>query len=639
MHDSLLVAPAVALIAGAVLLVVMEWTGRLLIVPVVGWRRTLPSLALTLPCGMIFLVGVVASIGLRRFNYLSMLSVVQIGFLFAARRWRRAEPDGAGLTLPEWGLLALTYVGAFAIMCYVQPAGDAGAGMRLPHFDLSFFALLAQEVPRAGHASLWAATLGEHARSAGVSSDIWYHWGPMWLTCAVSSITGMSDIDALLHVVTPVLHFVMVIALAAVAWTLTGWRLQRVLPLSFAAVLAMSWPTMALVEWMYRHVSHDLMPYVHWSLTGLFSYKVEAALVFGMLAAWLQRRDALAALLGFAAAVSAPHNVAGVGIACGGLGALALARRNLQDLKLAVTGVALMLCGWAAVKAFFGVGLPKTDGAPMFVSEPGLFMERLGLLGRDLGAGLMEVLLLVPGLVLLVRASHADAEIASRVRSLGWLVIGALIACYPAYEFLLPTGERVHFVNYAHAVFIYPVGFLGLALGLTSRHDGRAVHRRLPWASGLLMLACVAIPAWDMRMDEIRSGGGLQRYREADLLAMRAAAKGGKIGYFAASDRNWWIPRNSLITSFIGSACVRLNVIPEVDEAGGLGNFYGSAAPFVLVPRRDGESGEEWSLRFARALGVHLLMETNQDKLPQAVQKQVTLLVEVSGLRLYRLRD
>ena len=627
--DSLEISSLTAAGLAMGLLILCDGIGRALIQPMISRTRSVLSLALTLPSGLIFVIGIAATIGLQRLNYLTLVPLLQIALRM---RWRMSVLQSfEGRTSWQDWLVLIGVIGISILsMDYVQWAGEHGGHWLLPNRDLSYFALLAQEVPKAGVASQWAGTLGELTRNAGVQDDVWYHWGPVWLTALISKCTGLTAMEALLKVTSPALHSTMIIALSAMLATITGWAARRTLPITALALLAMSWPTMSLVTTMHRLLGGNLEPYIHWNATYQFSYKFEALLVFSSLTAWLSRRDQLAALLLFCAGISAPHNVGGLVIAAGALGGIAMLRRDKIMMRTSAVSVGLLMLGWLSVKVLFGVGLPKADQASLLVTEPALIVKNLGLLAKDLGIGALLVVLLLPGLWFLIRSPSINDE---RARALGWLGIAAFVSSYIAYEFLLPTGERGHFTNYAHAVLIFPLGFCGLVVA-----SANATSTWIRHACASLMLVTIGIGTWDMVTDHSMSANGAADFSSNDLRRVRDVVRGERIGFFAKTDRHWWIPANSAITASIGSPCVRLNMIPAIDDAQTLGSFYGSQLPYQLVPKREGESSLDWSMRFAAALKIRFFMETPRDQLPDALRSRLKTEVEAPGLKIYSLK-
>ena len=629
---TILASPLFAGMSVVCLLALVDLVGRLVTSPLVGWRLSIHSMALTMPSGVLFVTGTVATLVLGRINYLTMIPVLQIIWRLLMIRSPGGThlPTSNGLNRHDWLALAGTLLFSMLIMSYVQTAGDHGSGVVLPNRDLGYFALLAQEVPHARVASQWALILGGHTREAGVTSDIWYHWGPIWLTTLVHSTMQISAMDALLNVVTPMLQFVMIVAMASILSVMTRWSPTRSLPAAAMALLAMSWPTMGMIATLRRWVGKDLEQYVHWNATYQFSYKFEAMLVFAALSAFMQRKDRLAMFLVFAAGVSAPHNVAGIAIAAAALAGLALLRRNFTEFRAGVVTVALLVAGWTSIKLFFGLTLPKADDSSMIITEPAKVAEHLQLLGKDLWFGLVLTALLLPGLLYLILMKRKEGE---RAATLGWLGVGAIIAGYVAYQFMMPNGERSHFTGYAHAVFAFPLAFCGLVTA--------GIHAPPRWQllfAGLV-LCTVGIGAYDMVYDHNMGGTAYEVYTGSDLQRVKDVIKGGKIGYYAVEDRHWWIPKHAPLTAMIESPCVRLNMITAKDQDAMLGKFYGSGVPYDLVPKKSGENDLDWSLRYAHAIEVKFVMETPQDQIPEVIKSRTKLVLEVPGLKFYTLPE
>jgi hypothetical protein len=127
-------------------------------------------------------------------------------------------------------------------------------------------------------------------------------------------------------------------------------------------------------------------------------------------------------------------------------------------------------------------------------------------------------------------------------------------------------------------------------------------------------------------------------YKAEDLRALRMSLNGQAVGYFAQTDRQWWISKHSTLASLLDVRCVRLNSIPSMD-GDPYSRYYGASRPLELVPAREGESPAEWSLRFARRLGIRMIMETDADPLPETIKTGAKVLHAGPSLRLYELPE
>ena len=83
---------------------------------------------------------------------------------------------------------------------------------------------------------------------------------------------------------------------------------------------------------------------------------------------------------------------------------------------------------------------------------------------------------------------------------------------------------------------------------------------------------------------------------------------------------------------------MRLNSIESVDKVGKTSRYYGSERPFVLVPREAGETEAQWSIRFARKLGVRRVLEIGDDKLPEEIRAIVRPVASSGPLQLFEIQ-
>jgi hypothetical protein len=113
--------------------------------------------------------------------------------------------------------------------------------------------------------------------------------------------------------------------------------------------------------------------------------------------------------------------------------------------------------------------------------------------------------------------------------------------------------------------------------------------------------------------------------------------QGQPLGYFAVLDRQWWISFNAPLGAVLESPILRLNSVYSRDHLHEFASFYGSGAPYVLVPKQAGEDDLQWSLRFARKLGIRYVLETDRDPLPEALRSQVKLVIKAGVLALFEL--
>lgn len=615
------------------LLIVSYVTGSALLRVDPRKPRTLTEVALIFTAGTLGLIGVVSTVLLRRFNVHSLYPLLLIAWSI----WRGLERpvDSPDTTAPRfcrrdgWALLIVLGVGLL-FASYEHGWGELRKDrVILPWSDLGYFALLAQEVPKAGMASQWAAVFSEHTREAGVTGDSWYHWGPLWLTALSSRFASMSAINAMIYVVVPWLAFMLATAWGAVVQRVTGWNISRSVLMGLTVLIAVPMPARAmeklLVGWFgvgvggcHSHLGYGVM----------FSYMLEALIVTAALVAWFSRRRSLAWVLLFCAGISTPHNVAGICLAAGGLGIAALWRRDWIDLRMAAGIVLTLGSAWATCRFGFGVDLPKLDDSPMMISDWEAIMKASVLLLRDWGVAVLLSALLLPGLWFLIRSNDRT------LRALGWMAALGIPASYAAYHFLLPTGDRGHFTTYVHLVVVNLAGIAGLC-GLMAHGSG--LLRKL---APRLLLAMLLLGVYEIVSDH---SGFQRRWSRAgtlgELTKMKQLVQGRPLGYFAVVDRQWWISLNAPLGAVLESPILRVNSVYALDHLNEFASFYGAKAPYILMPQQKDEDEQAWSFRFMKKLGIRHLITTERDPLPESMKPHVKLLLQGQSLALYELAD
>ena len=597
-------------------------------------RRPHLLLVVTLPLGLLTTVGVISTVFLGRIGHLSMLAIGPL-VLAVVARFKGFRENSAALEKACFGTrdvmgLALTLALSAGCSYWLYVWHWPDGRLTLPYNDLGYFSILVKELPSSGVASLWSATLGEHARAAG-ASDVWYHWGPMWLGCAVSRLSGLSPLVAMIHVVVPALTFLVVFSAGVAVSVLAGCSTGKGMFLAAVSLVALPLPTVSASPMMMALIPGGIEQHLHLSMAYryCFTYRLEAFIVYAVIACWMLRLRSVAILLVFLAGVSAPHSVAGLGVAAGTFAVIALLRRSLRDFTLGVVVIAALLAAWVANVVFFGVSLPKTGEAKLVVLNLSFLLEAGMAFVRSVGVGVILALPMLAGVLFLIRSSKVGDDEWPAV--LGWFGLSALVGSYAAYHLLMPEGERNHFVGYAHAVLLFPIATWGLILAARSPRSWRS--RTAVWLL-IVMGAFGVIDGWkDWRMVT----GYRERFTAGDLEKIKAVLRGNKFGYFASKDRPWWIPHHASLAAVLGSSCTRLNPIREMDEASSYAQFYGCEKPRVLVPQQPEEPDLDWALRFATALGIRFLIETDQDAIPIEIKKRATLSATAAGLRLYEL--
>lgn len=618
-----------AVVHTALMLLVMFVAGSVVLRVHPRQPRTLADVALILVAGTLALIGVYSTLMFRRFNVHSLFPLLLIAWT-VMRGGLERRPEGEDCSMPltrrdGWSWVAV-FVMSMVFACYEHGWGMGRSGVVLPWSDLGYFGLLAQELPQAKVASQWAAVFSSFTHEAGAQADAWYHWGPMWMTAFAAKFSGVSAMNAMIYIVIPMLAFMMSVSFGAIVQRVTQWPNARCLWLGFAALIAVAMPARAMqvpiAEWFGIGMGG---PHSHLGYGLMFSYMLEGLLVMGAAVAWLNRRTALALVILFCAGISTPHTVAGICLAAGGWGLAALVRREWRDVGGASAMIATLGGAWLVCHVGFGVSLPKMDDSPMLVTGAGAMGKAAMLLLRDWVVGLVLAGVLLPGLWFLVRSSDRQH------RALGWMACGGMMASYAAYHFLMPTGDRGHFTTYVHLVVGNLVGFVGLC-ALCAHGTGwlKAVSSRL-------LVVMVLMGIYDSVHDHRAEWRQTKGYTMTDLQKLKDAVKGQPLGYFAVLDRQWWISYNAPLGAVLESPILRLNSVYSRDHLHEFASFYGSGAPYVLVPKQEGEDDLQWSLRFARKLGIRYVLETDRDPLPEALRPQVKLVIKVGVLSLFEL--
>ena len=564
--------------------------------------------------------------GLGRMNYLSLLAIAPM--VSAVWYWRQLKPVGRlhPLGIGEWKRLAIALGFVLTWTWIFMPMTGSDGHLVRFNDDLGYYAQAAKSLPGAGVACVWTAALGEWCRAAGETADVWYHWGPIWLVSGLSRLFNLPEMIVLLRTVAPVLGFALLLMTAHLARQLTdcsaGWSLIG----GAASLIAVTVPSMSEPAWLARWVPGNALPHFHPSLAYQFSYQFEALLVLGALAAILEKRTVLGAMLLFLAGVSAPHTVAGVGLIAATLGGVAILLRRWWMLRLSIATVGVLILAWACVHYVFGVDMPKSEGSQFIDLRPSALLKNAGLGLRDSAVALLLALPLIPGFFYWHR--HGRCELS---RHLGWVAFSALLGSSLAYQMLLPEGDRSHFTMYAHAIWVVPIGVWGLVGWCT--HGKQRVQSISAW----LLIAVTAVGLYESR-------GMLTMKSPLPVLEMELSMLRGKIGktrwgYFAERDRNWWIPQEATLAALLDSQCLRLNELPKLDRESDAAKFYGAGRISGWVPRGEGESDIDWSLRLAAAMGIVHVVETDSLRLPPGLKSRCKEVLTLSELRVYRLPD
>ena len=588
--------------------------GRLLLpTRYLGAMGGLEQTSLRAVVGLVWISGAMAVWGLGRVCGLILLPGALS--VFAVIAWRSKGGSLVRQPVP-WMALGVVAVATFLLTAIYHDWLTADGRVMPLNMDLSYFAQMAHGLPEAKAMNIWAAALGPFCAEAGQTGDIWYHWAPIWLVAGARWLTGIPELMSLFFIIAPLLNLLLAVKAAAVFQKLTRRSSAVSLLVGAASILALSFPSMAEISKIVWLAPDNINPLIHTNLAYQFSYKFEALLIFSALSAWLNGRHSFAALLLFLAAASAPHTVAGGGLLLGGLGAVSVVRRDILALKFSIVCMGLLLLGWVAMQVGFHTGLPKTEGARFMILELGAISKNTLLALRDILSGLLLALPVLPGIWYWTKSSEPHE------RRLGWLAVAGLTVPYFAYHLLLPEGDRAHFILYGHALVVLPVGAWGLA----------AMAKK--WSYALLIITCF-IGAYDLTLS--RSNGSPSDYMAADLVKVKTELQGQTWGYFAKSDRNWWISSQAMLAGLLDTRCVRLNRIESVDVKSHAAKFYGSHSPEKLVPRQTDEPDNAWALRFARKLDIRHIISTKETPVPPEIQSSLRLKLDLPGIKVYEL--
>ncbi len=581
-----------------------------------SWLRRTAAVSAS---GLIFMAACLATWELGRITYLTLIPLLQIGLAAWSHRKTEAQPrPEEALSMSDKAILLGAVIALIGLTWWMYPTANADGTLAYVNSDLGYFALMAKALPEAKVASIWAAVFGFATPESGEVQDVWYHWGPIWLTSGLSKLTGLTAFTVLLRVVIPLLNGLLILSAASMVSVVTGWKFKKSLLAGFVSILAVPLSITLVDKLLRSSMPQTVLQHAHSTLAYMVSYKFEAVLVMASMSAWYQRRLLLAAGLLFFAGISAPHTVAVGGLMAGVFGLIGLLRRDARQYRIAGGIIVILLLAWATLKLGFGAGLPQSDSAKFIVLDPAVLAANIGAAALNILIGIAVAGLVMPGLVHLLRAKDEET------RLLGWMAVSALIGSYGAYHLLLPEGERFHFTMYAHAIFVMPIGFWGLAR-MISQHPGWPQR----YAIAALSLATLmgAYDQYDYRLEPADVKCTLQ-----DLATVRGELRGEPFGYFSRKDRNWWITRHSVVGSMLDSRATRLNTL-EIDDLS-RAKFYGSARPLQLLPVKPGEDELDWCLRLADKLQLKFIIEFDADPLPPEFSAKLHEIVKVPGMRL-----
>jgi len=632
--ESLTASAPVVWLCSAVLLLLMYGCGRLLVPANMGGHAKLPLLAFRLGSGMVFLTGIGALAVLGRMSYIGFMPLLQIAvasyFQWRARQQVAMPASSApadAWTRAEW--LALAVITAVATWLFQLPCECALSDGRLReiHEDLGYFIQLVIALPESGAANGWASVLAEQSAAAGVR-DIWYHWGAIFLAAVVRGVTGMPAISALLGVVGSVMNVTLVIAAGGVMGLLCKMSVRGQLVAGCASVACVQvLKSPALYGFLAAVLPYDTFHLARVPLGLVFPYKYEGVLALSALGAWLCGRNVAAVLMLFLASCSAPHTVAAAGVACAPLIVIGLVRRDARCWRTGVLATATVLCAWALVSLAFGAGIPKGEGQSLFAINLGEITQALRFGTVDSLVAFSVGIISLIGVLHLVRVPDTEDENAARIRLLGWMALGGVVGSSIALQMLHRMADRFHVVVLVHSLLVLPAGMWGLVRMMNTRRDWTR-HTALALAVASLLMG-----VHDILLPVVKNKTTV--WTQADVSAIKDELRGRPVGYFAKGDRGWWIPKNSLLGGLLESRIMRLNPLDESGSAHS--RFYGSQAPFRLLPPGKDEPVYAWSLRYAEKIGVRHVIETWEDRLPKSVRARARPIVSAAGLMLYEL--
>lgn len=630
-HSPLDSHPISLVLALAGTLVAIFGSGRMLVPEHGPWQSSWTKRALEFASGLVFVTSVTATVVLGRMCYLTVLPILQVGLAFyGLRKWCQSSAQGPkpsdGWNRGEFAILGGLALACLVFTCWHQRWKLADDGLRSFHSDLGYFVQMVEQLPEARIANGWTAVMGERLRELPGQHDVWYHWGAMWLAVAVKRwITNLPSLEALLIITGSALNLGLLLTASSIAQTLCRISRWRSLAIGAASLVAVQWLRAYGLLWIADWFPYGVVQHLRWTLTTMFSYKFEGVLVLAALAAWLEQRTLVAMLLLFCAGVSAPHTVGALGATAGTLGLVGLLLKRPPLWKTAGILITVLLSAWALVTLAFGCGMPKAEGQHLLSLDLENLRRSLRAAVIDSGIGLLIGAFSLPGILHLIR-SHDDRA-TEEGRTLGWMALCALIGPYAAYSFLHTMVDRFHFITLAQAVLVLPAGIWGAA-----RMARWESTRWLRWCGVALIVITTAMGIHDVIW--LRATDTRLPCTQSNVKALREVLHGRPFGFFASNDRQWWIPKHTVIASLLESRCIRLN---ELETKDAYSRYYGTDPVHQLVPRQPPESSEAWSLRFAARMGVKHVLDLPSDPLPAAMKPFVKEVAKTGDLRLFEI--
>lgn len=604
---------------------------------ILGWvlvpRTLLPGpkmlrLAVMLTSGMVFVQGFIATVCFQRMSYFAGLSLCQL-FLAAWFRSRRALSESVPVT-EQWTrreIAGLAFVSGLLLLFFHLPfryTDGEGQIFRM-HEDMGYFVDMVVALPESKAANAWSIFMGNQTTEAIGVQDVWYHWGSLFLAVGIRSVTFLSAAQALMVVTNSVLNFLLIISAGALASSVLRLSTLRALLMGGAMITAVNVLRSAtLMDLLMHWLPFDNFHHLRVPVALTLPYKFEGILVFTSLALWQSQRSALALGMIYVAACSAPHTVAVVGVSAAPLALLGLLRRDASMFKTGALSVTTALAGWATVHFIFQASLPLNTGNGVSLITVQKLFDAVKFGALDSVVTLLLSAILMVGVFFLIRGKTPKST--HQTKMLGWLSLCGLAgACVALHAMTL--ADRFHVVLMTHALLVMPVGACGLlGMALSSSKWPRLVAISLLAAA--VAMGCQTILRPALRRDP-------EAWNMAHIATIRQHLAGQPVGYFSVQDRPWWIPKNAMLGGHLESRIVRLN---PIDQRASI--FFSAQAfniPLVWLPPEPGEKAFTWSIRLARKLGIHHLLETPDDKLPKSVKALCKPIAESGGLVLYEL--
>lgn len=583
--------------------------------------------------GMSVVVGVFSSFSLGRPTYLLLVPAALV-VPAILRRGGRENPVPP-MVGPVKGLLA-SALGACVgsgVFCRVWYSGLPAHGMiALPFKDWGYFAILVENLARSGHMSIWSGIAD--GQLASIGRDMWYHWGFLWLGALVKQISGLGALVSLTEVAVPATMAMAWISSACVVSRMTGWSASKsFLPALFCLFFVALGPSMWLQPAFIGTFGIVGVIFCSEPFVTIPWLPFESIYFFSVLWAWLSgRREWCWAFL-LAASVSAPHSFLALGSTLGVFGALGILRREWADLKTAAAGLSAVLVACIGVKWVFGGGLSNPGSASAISLALLPLWQVIRHCALDLAATIVLLGLAFPGFLHLLIGKKSTGD--QSATALGWIVLSAILAGVAGFRLLEFIGfgsiDAVILPGLIRVLIILPICAFG-TLRLLAKGQPAAVRL------AAVVLGIVGIlQIFDLPAKNQKNLSELPPISRADAATLSAHLNGDRFGYFASSDRNWWIPVHASLAAVLGTSCVRLNPIGSVDNDWA-GKQYGSDLPFRIVPRADGEPDEKWACRFAEKLGIRHLLQTDSDPLPENLAGRFAPIARAGGYVLYESR-